>query len=270
MLLQNQNSPDAPQEDFEHTRAALLDHLIELRKRLMIAVFAYLGAVCVAYLFADAAYNFLVAPLAEAFDNPSQKRLIYTGLAEAFTTYLRLAFYTGFFMAFPVIAYQIYMFIAPGLYKKEKRVLLPYLIASPLLFFAGAALAYYYVFPLAWKFFVSFESLGGEGTLPIQLEARVSDYLALVMQLLLAFGLAFQLPVLLTLLARVGFVTSAQLAKFRRFAIVILLLVAGILTPPDVFSQIGLFAPLYALYELSIFCCKYIEKRKETEDLQES
>lgn len=248
------------EDDIEDSRAPLMYHLVEFRARLMKVCWALLLGFCVSYYFSEQIYAFLVQPLASSYADPNARRLIYTGLAEAFMTYVHLSLFAGFFLAFPVIAYHLYMFLAPGMYKTERGVLLPYLVISPVLFFLGAALAYYFIFPQAWKFFISFESKG-VGGLPIQLEARVSEYLSLVMQALIAFGLAFQLPVLLTLLARVELVSAQQLAKGRRYAVLIIVVVAAFLTPPDVLSQIGLSIPLYLLYEISIIACRHIEKK---------
>ena len=251
-----ENTPELPQQP-------LIDHLIELRKRLSICLVAFFVATGIAYEFAAQIYSFLVQPLAHAFADPAHRRLIYTGLTEAFVSYLRLAVFAGFLASFPVIASQVYMFLAPGLYKHEKRALVPYLVAAPTLFFIGAAFVYYLIFPTAWNFFLSFEAPRGDGALPIQLEARVSDYLTLVMHLIVAFGISFQLPVVLVLLVRSGILSLDALKKGRRYAIVLIVLVAAIITPPDVFSQIALSVPLYLLYEISILICRNV-KTEET------
>ncbi len=242
-----------------------ITHLLELRNRLMRAVAVWLLASACCYLFAEDIYRFLVQPLADAFAG-EDRRLIATSLTETFVTYLKLAVYGGFFLAFPYIAAEIYLFISPGLYRKEKGVILPYLVMAPLLFFLGAAMAYYFVMPKAWAFFISFESAHiGQG-LPLVLETKVSEYLSLVMQILLAFGISFQLPVVVTLLVRVKLITVAQLAKGRRYMIVILASIAAFITPPDILSQILLLIPLYTLYELSILVCRLIERRRGTEE----
>ena len=213
------------------------------------------------YFFAPEIYAFLVKPLAIA-SGGVPRRLIYTGLTEAFVTYVKLALWAGCFVAFPVIAAQLWLFVAPGLYARERRAFLPFLIATPILFLLGAALAYYVVFPLAWTFFLSFETPSSMGSLPIQLEARVSEYLSLSMTIIFAFGLAFQLPVALVLLTRVGLLSAAKLSAFRRYAIVIVFIAAAILTPPDVVSQISLALPLMLLYEISIIAARWVEKGK--------
>ena len=238
-------------------------HLSELRIRLIWSLLIFIICFGVCFYYSEEIYAFLVKPLAKIYENQSGKRLIYTGLTEAFVTYMKVAFYSGLFISFPFIAAQFYIFLAPGLYKKEKKVLLPFLIATPVLFFAGGALVYYLIFPLAWEFFASFETLGGQGELPIMLEAKVSEYLSLVINLILAFGIVFQMPILLTLLAKVGFITSDMLAQNRRYAVVIILLLAAFLTPPDIMSQIGLAIPMMLLYEISIFSCRMVTKQQE-------
>jgi sec-independent protein translocase protein TatC len=256
--------------DIDDRQMPLLDHLIELRNRLMYACGAILIGFLVCYYFADEIYQFLVQPLAD-IEGQSDRRMIYTGLTEAFLTYIKVAFWAGTFLTFPFVATQLWLFIAPGLYKNEKQAFLPFLFATPVLFFLGGAMAYYIVFPLAWRFFLSFETQGGPDTMPIELEARVAEYLSLVMKMIFAFGLSFQLPVALTLMGRVGLITSEQLSKNRRFAIVGVFVVAAIITPPDLISQITLAIPILALYEISILAVRMIERRRaEAEAAEEA
>jgi sec-independent protein translocase protein TatC len=247
-------------------KTPLVTHLMELRTRVMRAGAAWIIATILCYLYAAEIYQFFLQPLAHAFGENSSHRLIATSLPETFVTYLKLALYGGFFVAFPVIAAQVYLFIAPGLFKHEKRMIMPFLAAAPFLFFMGAAMAYFYVMPKAWEFFLSFEVPAGEGAVPLMVEAKVSEYLGLVMHIVLAFGLAFQLPVLLTLLIQFGLMRTETLARGRRYAVVILLTIAAFITPPDILSQILLFIPLYALYEVSILLGRVIEKRRVAEE----
>jgi sec-independent protein translocase protein TatC len=249
----------------EASKAPLMDHLIELRLRLIWSLLAFVIAFVGCYAFSTQIYQFLAAPLAHALEGQEGRRMIATGLTETFFTYVRVAMFAAMCVSFPIVATQIWMFVAPGLYKNEQRAFLPFLIATPVMFFAGAALVYYFLMPAAIHFFLGFETKAVEGALAIQVEARVSEYLSLIMSLIFAFGLSFQLPVLLTLLGRVGIVSSQQLANYRRYAIVIAVIVAAVLTPPDLMSQIALWIPLCLLYEASIWIVRMFERDRERE-----
>ncbi len=245
-------------------QSSFIGHLTELRSRLVKSIIYLFIFFVICYFFAEDIYSFLVQPYAEAVkDDEVNRRLIFTALHETFITYLKVAFFTAMFVSSPIILTQIWKFIAPGLYKNEKRALLPYLIATPTLFLLGGMLVYYLVMPLAIKFFLTFETSAQVSGLPIQLEAKVNEYLSLIMRLIFAFGISFQLPVLLSLLARVGFIDSEYLKKRRKYVIVIIFIAAAILTPPDPITQIGLGIPLLILYELSILSVKIIEKKKK-------
>ena len=248
-------------DDIDQTKAPLIEHLIELRRRLMWALAAILVAFVVCFWFAKPIYNLLLWPyrLAAGVDAPIE--LIYTAPQEFFFTEVKLALFGAVFIAFPVIATQLYMFVAPGLYRSERQAFLPFLVATPVLFLLGAALVYFVAMPLAMTFFLSMQQTGDQ---PVQivLTAKVSEYLSLIMALILGFGICFQLPVLLTLLARAGLVTADGLKKYRRHAIIGVFAAAAILTPPDPISQIALALPTLALYELSIFAVRLAEKKR--------
>ncbi len=245
----------------------LLDHLIELRRRLIWSLATFVVAFLICYHFSGEIYRFLAAPLASIMrQKGEQPHLIYTALYEAFFTYVRVAVFGAFFLSFPMMAIQAWIFIAPGLYRNEKKAFAPFLIATPLLFLMGAALAYYLVFPFAWKFFLSFQQLGGENQMGIELQARVSEYLNLVTKMIMAFGICFELPVVLTLLVRAGLVGTALLRRIRRYAYVGAFAIAAVIAPPDAITMLGLAVPLVGLYEISILAARLVEPKPITAD----
>lgn len=249
----------------------LLDHLVELRRRLIWSIATFIIAFGLCYHFSGEIYRFLAAPLAEIMRQKNeQPHLIYTALYEAFFTYLRVAVFGAIFLSFPMIAIQGWIFIAPGLYRNEKKAFAPFLIATPVLFLLGAALAYYLVFPMAWKFFLSFQQTGGATDMGIQLQARVSEYLDLVTKMILAFGTCFELPVVLTLLVRAGLVQTVQLKRIRRYAYVGAFAVAAVVAPPDAITMLSLAVPLVALYEISIIAARLVEPRRNVDEAEAS
>jgi sec-independent protein translocase protein TatC len=254
-------------KEIDDTRAPLMEHLVELRRRLIRAFIALFLAFAVCFYFAGEIFAFLTQPLIAGFGT-GQGRLVYTKLYEAFFVEVRVAFFAAFFVAFPVIANQLWAFVAPGLYVKEKRAFLPFLIATPILFLLGASLAYYVVMPVAIRFF-----LGYQGQIPgIEQQAlpAMGEYLSFVMHFILAFGIAFLLPVLLMLMERAGLVTRDQLKRGRRYAILVAFVVAAVATPPDVISQFMLAIPLILLYELSLIAIWFTERRRAREKAAEA
>ena len=248
--------------DIDETQAPLLDHLIELRTRLVRSFLALGLAFCVCFYFADDIFSFLVKPLTAAFP-AGQGKLIYTKLYEAFFVEINVALFAAFFVSFPIIANQLWAFVAPGLYAKEKKAFLPFLVATPILFTAGAALAYYLVMPTAFRFFLTFE--GNKGGLSLEALPGTGDYLSLVMQFILAFGISFLLPVLLLLLNRAGIVSRQQLTAARRYVIVAITALAAVITPPDVVSQLMLLVPMWLLFEGSLLIMRLGERKDAAE-----
>ena len=253
---------DNDEDNVEASRAPLVSHLAELRQRLIKSLVALLVGFIVSFFFAQPIYDFLAAPLTTAWEGETGRRMIFTALHEQFFTQVKVAFFSALFLGFPILSAQIWMFVAPGLYNNERRAFLPFLIATPALFFLGGAFVYYIVMPVAIEFFLGFEQLGSIDGPRIELEAKVSEYLSLIMQLIFAFGLCFELPVLLTLLVRVGIASSDGLKAKRKYAILLAFVAAAILTPPDPLSQIGLALPIILLYELSIWAGQLIEKTR--------
>ena len=248
---------------------SLFDHITELRKRLLWSFFYITIVFVICFYFADHLFSFLAAPLINLLDTQNGQGFIYTALQEAFFTEIKIAFFFSLFFSFPLISVQVWKFISPGLYKKEKKAFLPFLIATPVLFFAGGSIVYYLISPIAWKFFLSYQNLNSSGV-PIRLEAKMGEYLSLMMRFIFAFGLAFQLPVVLGLLAKINIVTDISLKKFRKYAIVIAFLVAAFLTPPDPFSQISLALPIIILYEISIYLVRIIQKKKQDDNNEDT
>ncbi|UXU73758.1 MULTISPECIES: twin-arginine translocase subunit TatC [unclassified Paracoccus (in: a-proteobacteria)] len=269
-----------PEDDIDDTSAPLIEHLAELRTRLIWSALAFVIAMVLAYLVWNPIYNFLTRPICHALEMRGQEcGLILLKLQEGFFVAIQISFLGGFILAFPVIAYQLWRFVAPGLYRSEKAAFLPFLIASPVMFLIGAAFAYYVILPMAYDFFLSFQQ--GPMALPddpaaaaapesplagIVFQGSVSEYLALTTKFILAFGISFQLPVALTLMGKAGLVSSEGLASVRRYAIVVILVLAAVVTPPDVISQVVLFTVIYGLYEVSIQLVRRIERRRALEE----
>src|SRR5579871_962401 len=260
-------TPSVDEEaELESSKAPLLEHLVELRTRIVRSVIAFLICFIICFAFARPIFQFLTQPLSDALAGQPNRQMIFTALYGQFFTYMKLAMFGGICIAFPYMAMQLWMFIAPGLYRHERKAILPFLAATPVMFFVGAAFVYYLMLPRAIQFFLSYEIPGGPNTIGIQMLPTVNEYLTFVTTLIFAFGFCFEMPVLLTLLGRVGIISSKGLASVRRYAIVGVFVVAAVVTPPDVFSQLSLAIPLVGLYELSILSVKLIERQRAAEE----
>ncbi len=258
-------------DEVEASSAPLLQHLTELRSRLIWCLLALAGGALVCFMFAEPIYNFLITPLlrvAEIERGDTNFRLIYTAPLEVFFAQLKLSLFGGLFVSFPIIAWQVYAFVAPGLYKNERQAVLPFLIAAPTLFVIGAMFVYYLMLPLLSRFALSFEQIGGNGIAAIESQIRVAEYLSLVMALMIAFGLSFQLPVVVSLLGKAGIIGSDTLRSGRKYAVVGILAFAAFFTPPDIVSQVMLAVPVMVLYEAAIWCVVLIERARKKEDAE--
>jgi len=250
-------------ENGDDTSMNFLDHLKELRQKLIYSIIFFILSFIISFYFSQSIFEFLAKPLTSILQDGNG--LIYTALQEAFLTNVKVAFFTAAFISFPFLSFQIWSFISPGLLKKEKKISLPSLIAIPFLFLLGAAVVYYLISPIAWKFFLSFQTSQAD-SINITLQAKMNEYLSLMMTFIFAFGLAFQLPVVLLLLVRVGVLTIQQLVSFRKYAIVLAFIFAAIITPPDPFSQISLALPVIILYEVSILISRFLSKKDKKKD----
>jgi sec-independent protein translocase protein TatC len=256
-------SPTTEEEaELESSKAPLLEHLIELRNRIVRSVIAFLVCFILCFAFSRPIFAFLTRPISDALAGQPNRQMIFTALYEQFFTYVRIGMFGALCLAFPYMALQLWLFIAPGLYKHERKAFWPFLLATPVMFILGAAFVYYLMLPRVIQFFVGEEIPAGPGQIAVQLAPRVGEYLTFVMTLIFAFGLCFELPVLLVLLGRVGIVSAKALASARRYAIVGIVALAAVVTPPDVFSQLSLSIPLIGLYEISILCVKIIERQR--------
>jgi len=261
-------------DDVELSAAPLIEHLAELRTRLIRAVLAFVVGMLVSYTISQQIFDFLAGPIcAELIEATGECGLIFTGLQKGFTTALRISMFGGFVLAFPIIGFQLWQFVAPGLYAKEKSAFLPFLLASPVLFLIGASFAFYAVLPLAFDFFLGYQNLGPDGAealdgpsaVGITFLGTIDEYLGLTMKFVLAFGLTFQLPVLMTLLAKADLISAKALTSTRKYAVVSILMLAAVITPPDVVTQIIMFTVVYGLYEISIVLVKIVDRKREAQ-----